>query len=139
MYLKIALSILSYDIWFYISHLLLHTPTLWFIHKEHHLAEEPMFLDTYKAHIIESPFQGGGMFIPYVFYTYSIYETLIILVLLNTRGMMAHDRRFSFLVGNHHLLHHKYHNCNYGQFYLDYLFGTNRNNVVSDGEVKRDR
>ena len=50
------------------------------------------------------------------------------IIILNIRGMLRHDYRFIWLVGNHHLLHHKYPQYNYGEYWLDYLFGTNLNN-----------
>jgi sterol desaturase/sphingolipid hydroxylase (fatty acid hydroxylase superfamily) len=43
---------------------------------------------------------------------------------LNIRGMMRHDKRGTWLVGNHHLLHHQYPRYNYGEVWLDYLGGT---------------
>ena len=36
-----------------------------------------------------------------------------------------HDFRFAKLVGNHHLLHHKYLVYNYGEYWIDKLFNTN--------------
>ena len=38
--------------------------------------------------------------------------------------MMRHDDRFTWLIGNHHLLHHKYPQYNYGEYWLDWLGGT---------------
>ena len=32
----IAAHIVSYDVWFYVSHLALHRPSLYWIHKRHH-------------------------------------------------------------------------------------------------------
>ena len=37
---------------------------------------------------------------------------------------MTHDKRCVFLVGDHHLIHHKYLKYNYGEYWLDYIFGT---------------
>jgi sterol desaturase/sphingolipid hydroxylase (fatty acid hydroxylase superfamily) len=37
---------------------------------------------------------------------------------------MRHDNRFSWITGNHHLLHHKYINYNFGEYWIDRLFGT---------------
>ena len=48
----------------------------------------------------------------------------VILLILNVRGMMRHDDRFTWLIGNHHLLHHKYPQYNYGEYWLDWLGGT---------------
>lgn len=57
--LNILLSIVSYDIWFYISHLILHTNYFYSrIHYVHHAIKNPKFMDTYIGHFLESPFQG---------------------------------------------------------------------------------
>ena len=122
--LHILLSIFAYDIWFYLSHLLLHTKSLYKFHKEHHKKIYPTFIDTYTGHPFESLFQSVGTFVPYAFYTYSTTDTIIILCFLNIRGMMRHDKRGTWLVGNHHLLHHQYPQYNYGEHWLDYLGGT---------------
>jgi len=82
-------------------------------------------MDTYLAHWFESPFQGIGMFVPYLFYTYTWQETVGILAVLNIRGMMRHDKRTSWLVdGEHHLEHHARATCNYGEVWIDWLCGT---------------
>jgi len=38
--------------------------------------------------------------------------------------MLEHDDRFIALVGDHHLKHHLLFRCNYGEYWLDYIFGT---------------
>jgi lathosterol oxidase len=120
----ILLSILSYDIWFYTSHVLLHTPYLYKYHKLHHSKIEPEFLDTYLGHSFESIFQSIGTFIPFLVYKYNMIDLIIILVFLNIRGMLRHDKRGIWIVGDHHLLHHKYQQYNYGEYWIDYLCGT---------------
>jgi lathosterol oxidase len=122
--IHIIASVISYDIWFYISHVLLHSKYLYKYHKEHHYKIVPQFLDTYAGHRLEGPFQGVGMFFPFAVLTYTYYDILLILFLLNLRGMMRHDERCVFLIGNHHLLHHRYPNYNYGEYWIDWLFGT---------------
>jgi len=116
-------SVITYDIWFYISHLILHK-YLYAIHRVHHSAEEPKWPDTYVAHWFESPFQGGGFLVPYLVYKYTWLDTLFILAFLNLRGMMRHDARFIWLVGDHHLIHHKDGKYNFGEVWVDSLFGT---------------
>ena len=39
--------------------------------------------------------------------------------------MLRHDKRFIWLIGNHHILHHKYPRYNFGEYWLDKLFRTN--------------
>jgi len=126
--INICASILSYDIWFYISHLLLHHRLLYKYHKEHHYNLNPIYSDTYVGHVLETPFQGIGMFFSFLVFKYSLYDIFFILFLLNVRGLMRHDKRFIFLIGNHHLLHHKYSNCNFGEYWIDSIFGTTYKN-----------
>lgn len=119
------LPILGYDIWFYLSHILLHSKLFYPIHSLHHSKEEPIWLDTYLGHWFEGPFQSIGMFVPYLFYTYTWEQTMVYLIFLNIRGMMRHDKRTAWLVdGGHHLMHHTQPNCNYGEKWLDWLFET---------------
>lgn len=122
--LFIVTSILCYDIWFYISHILLHNKKLYKYHREHHTKINPIFLDTYKGHFLEGPFQSLGVIIPLTLLNYTMFDFAIVMFLLNARGMMRHDDRFSFLIGNHHLLHHKYPNYNFGEYWLDSFCGT---------------
>jgi sterol desaturase/sphingolipid hydroxylase (fatty acid hydroxylase superfamily) len=123
----IVVTILSYDIWFYISHVILHNQ-LYKYHKLHHTRPIPTYVDTYLATTVETVFQGVGILFPLAIYNFKAADFLLALFLINLRGMMAHDPRFAFLVGNHHLLHHKYGNCNYGQYWLDSLCGTRHPN-----------
>jgi sterol desaturase/sphingolipid hydroxylase (fatty acid hydroxylase superfamily) len=97
---------------------------MYHFHKLHHTKPIPDYTDTYLADSVETVFQGVGFMFPVVFYTYGLQDIILVLLFLNIRGMMAHDPRFVFLVGNHHLLHHKYGNCNYGQYWIDCLGGT---------------
>jgi sterol desaturase/sphingolipid hydroxylase (fatty acid hydroxylase superfamily) len=96
------------------------------MHRQHHTKAEPQFLDTYEGHWLEGPFQGAGMLVPFTVYNYSALDLLLILVFLNARGMLRHDPRGIFLVGNHHLIHHKHPNYNYGEQWLDFLGGTTK-------------
>jgi sterol desaturase/sphingolipid hydroxylase (fatty acid hydroxylase superfamily) len=121
--IHLVLSVISYDIWFYISHVLLHT-YLYKMHSIHHVEKELTWKDTYVAHWFESPFQGVGMFFPYLVCKYSWLDTFAILTFLNIRGMMRHDGRFVWIVGNHHLLHHRHQQYNYGNYWIDALVGT---------------
>ena len=97
-------------------------------HKLHHSKIVPKAPDTYLASPVETAFQGVGVFFPSLYLQITnpvdLDFLIITLFLINIRGMMAHDHRFIWLIGNHHLLHHKYNNCNYGQFYIDYMLGT---------------
>jgi len=122
--LVLVLHILGYDIWFYISHILLHTKYLWKYHKIHHKIIHPKFTDTYTGHILEGPFQSLGFLLPLLFFNFDLLQFAIGLFIVNLRGMLRHDDRTIWLIGNHHLLHHEYFNVNYGEYWIDNLFGT---------------
>ena len=136
--LILLLHILGYDIWFYLSHILLHTNYLWKYHKIHHEIIRPKFTDTYTGHFLEGPFQSIGFLLPVIFYRIDFIQAGIALILVNLRGMMRHDDRTVWLIGNHHLLHHLYFNCNYGEYWLDTLFGTSiQNKIKHDIQIKK--
>ncbi len=120
----ILAHILSYDLWFYISHRILHHKLFYKYHRLHHQALYPTFLDTYKGHYFESLFQSLGFFFPLLIIDFHIYSFLIALCITNLRGILRHDSRTIWLIGNHHLLHHQYPKYNYGDYYLDKLFDT---------------
>ena len=128
----ILASVFCYDIWFYLSHIILHTKNMYYYHKHHHKYMYPRFLDTYKRHILEGPFQGMGMVVPFFFLDYTRIDIFLILLFLNVRNMMRHDKRCSFIVGDHHLLHHKYPNYNFGEYWIDWICGTLYNPRVDD-------
>ena len=80
---------------------------------------------------MESTVQSGGYFIPYIFYSFDPVQSGLALVFINARAMLAHDPRGSFITGNHHLIHHKLSNCNYGQPWLDRLMNTDLKSRIS--------
>jgi sterol desaturase/sphingolipid hydroxylase (fatty acid hydroxylase superfamily) len=117
--------IFSYDIWFYISHVILHNRRLYAtIHKIHHNTntETMRYSDTYVAHYLESPFQSLGIFVPLIFIPPVFSEILLFLAIVNVRGMLRHDTRYIWLIGNHDILHHKYPRYNFGEYWLDWIF-----------------
>ncbi len=132
---NIFLHILFYDIWFYFSHLLLHHPFLYCIHSIHHSTQykKLIYSDTNVGHIIEHCFCPIGAFIPLLFNNANIYSFIISYIFIGSRAFMRHDNRCSWIVGNHHILHHKYIKYNFGEYWLDSLFGTcypNKNEYI---------
>ena len=96
----ILLSILCYDIWFYVSHVLLHRAwTYRRIHWIHHQKIEPTALDTYEGHVLEGPLQSLGTVVPFFFMHYTWLDVVLVLIFLNARGMARHDARMVWLVG----------------------------------------
>jgi lathosterol oxidase len=125
--LNIFCHIICYDIWFYLSHIILHQPFFYYnIHKIHHKKSylQLNYKDTHEAHIIENIVQPLGIFVPCFITTFSPLQLAIAFTIISVRGMMRHDNNFSWLIGNHHLLHHKYTNYNYGEYWVDKLYGT---------------
>jgi lathosterol oxidase len=123
---KLFAHILCYDLWFYISHVIIHKPSFYKIHHKHH--STPFNKLNYTAAIIgsksENIIQNLGVLVPCFYYVNSIYYLIIAYILISIRGAMRHDNKYSWLIGNHHLLHHKYPKYNYGEYWLDYLCGT---------------
>jgi len=122
--LTFLLHVLGYDIWFYLSHIMLHSRALWKYHVHHHKIIHPKFTDTYTGHSLEGPFQSLGFLLPVAFLPLAPWQAAAALLFVNLRGMARHDDRTMALIGNHHLLHHEYFNCNYGEYWLDKLCGT---------------
>jgi lathosterol oxidase len=120
-----ATHLFFHDLWFYISHLYLHTHRGYhYIHKFHHYKKDIKFIDAYRSHILETPIQSAGIFIPLLWIPLDIKTLAALCVFINIRTMMLHDPRCTWLIGNHHLLHHKYPNTNYGDYWIDRAFNT---------------
>jgi len=83
-----------------------------------------IYFDTYVGHFLETPFQGIGIIFPLLFIKLNLYIFLCSLLIINTRGMLRHDVNFVWLIGNHHILHHKYPQYNFGEYWLDKMCGT---------------
>lgn len=124
--LSFFLYILCYDMWFYASHVILHTHPIYYIHKIHHGSRYSSltYRDTSVAHAFENVIQPLGIFIPLVFNGKSLYVFIFAFFIVSIRGLMRHDFRCAWLIGNHHLLHHKYINYNYGEYWIDTICGT---------------
>lgn len=127
---SVLFHLVSYDMWFYISHVILHKHFAK-IHYIHHKTpyDKLKWHNTHDGHIAENIAQGIGLFIPLLCYV-DIPALVISGIIVSIRGWMRHDERYSFIVGNHHLLHHKYIDCNFSEYYVDYLFGTLRENTI---------
>lgn len=125
MFLQLALHVIGYDIWFYLSHMALHTRLMWWIHRRHHEKRDPVWTDTYHGHWLESVIQSVGFLLPWaVIADVRWIPAVLALVAINVRAMLHHDSRGTWLVGDYHLIHHRQPNVNFGQPWLDWLGGT---------------
>ena len=141
MILTIFLFVFSYDIWFYISHRILHLPFFYTrIHKKHHSVDykrmtpgkllahfkEMTYKDAYVSDIREDIFQSLGFFIPiYFLQNITLWQGILSLLFVNLRGMARHDIRMIPFIGDHHILHHANPKVNYGEKWIDIVFQTN--------------
>jgi sterol desaturase/sphingolipid hydroxylase (fatty acid hydroxylase superfamily) len=126
-FLLILLQILCYDLWFYTSHIILHYRIPYSkIHYEHHqqFYQTLIFWDAYKGNHLEGVIQSAGLFVPYLIIDITLSNLIIAGFITNLRGLMRHDNRCIWLIGNHHILHHKYPRYNYGEYWIDKLCGT---------------
>jgi sterol desaturase/sphingolipid hydroxylase (fatty acid hydroxylase superfamily) len=118
--------LLYYDFFYYFMHRLLHTRYFYPIHKIHHQKYNPDYRDFYNVQVIEVPLTSVGLFLAMCLHKIYIYQLISCILFINARGVIEHDARGIFLVGEHHLEHHKYICCNYGEYWMDYIFGTAR-------------
>jgi hypothetical protein len=127
---EFLLYILYYDFCYYFLHRLLHTRVFYPIHKIHHKKYKPEYYDYYTVHILEIPLTSFGLFVAIYLRKLYIYQFLCSVMFINIRGIISHDYRFVYLTGDHHLIHHKYIKYNYGEYWLDYIFGTLHDNKL---------
>jgi len=125
--LFIFLHIFCYDAWFYVSHIILHKPKIYgLIHNIHHSTpvNKLDYMSTHIAHYAENIVQPLGIIIPCFIVEYNPAALVTSFIVISIRGMLRHDDRFSWLIGNHHLLHHKHVFYNFGEYWIDCLCGT---------------
>jgi len=92
----------------------------------HHLTryDALTYNDAFTGHIVEYPIQTVGIFVPNLVIEYDIRAIMCAYIFVTVRAYLNHDHRCSWLVGNHHLLHHKHPKYNFGEYWTDALFGT---------------
>jgi sterol desaturase/sphingolipid hydroxylase (fatty acid hydroxylase superfamily) len=116
-----ALHLLGYDIWFYISHRVLHSYPLW----SHNEKQYPHWGDAYHGQWASTVFQGIGFVVPWLCTSFwSWPASLLALLFINARSLARHDPRMMTWIGNHHLLHHQFPAWNFGEYWLDRVCGT---------------
>jgi sterol desaturase/sphingolipid hydroxylase (fatty acid hydroxylase superfamily) len=118
--------VICYDLWFYFTHICLHNIKLYRYHMSHHLTryDDLTYNDAFTGHIVEYPIQTIGIFLPNMVIEYDIRTIMYVYMFVTIRSYLNHDHRCSWLIGNHHLLHHKHPKYNFGEYWTDALFGT---------------
>jgi len=91
----------------------------------HHEKRIPTWKDAFYASKVENMTSSLGIFIPTLLYKLCIYQLILSILYAQIRGMLRHDKRGEWIVGNHHMLHHRHFSYNYGEEWLDCIFGTN--------------
>ena len=123
---EFVIYVVYYDFFYYFMHRLLHTRMFYPIHQIHHRRIEPVYYDFYNVHILETPLTSLGLILAIYLHKLYIYRLMCAIIFINVRGVMSHDKKYISFVGGHHLQHHRHFKCNYGEYWLDYLFGTLR-------------
>jgi sterol desaturase/sphingolipid hydroxylase (fatty acid hydroxylase superfamily) len=119
--------VLFYDLWFYFSHVVMHkVEPLRKIHMSHHTVfyKQMTFSDAYTGHFIETPLQSLGILFPLLFKDFVWCPLIVSVVFVNARNMVRHNYKTIGFFGNHHIIHHKYYYCNFGEYWIDRLFQT---------------
>jgi len=126
MYLTLF-HVVCHDICFYAVHWGLHSPAMYWMHKQHHKTHHTdlRYWHTNEGHLIENIIQPLGIFIPFL-WSWSPLSFIAASGIVGLRGLIRHDNRLTWLFGKHHISHHRYGNCNYGEYWIDYLCGTLR-------------
>jgi len=112
------------------------------VHHVHHSVDYRVmkYHHTHVSHFFETPFQILGLFIPFIVLKFDgLVPFIIAFVLITLRGLLRHHNSESIclMIGNHHVLHHQYPNCNYGEYYLDYLFNTEFETVIGQCKTSK--
>ena len=82
MFIRFLIYIFSYDLWFYISHIILHKKIFYdSIHYIHHSVyyKKMTYKDAYKGHYLESIIQSLGIFVPLIFIEFVYLEFILVI------------------------------------------------------------
>lgn len=126
---KLSIIYIIAEIWFYISHRILHTPYLYNrVHKQHHYFQLPFCISGAYAHPFEFIFSniitamcGPILLQPHL---YTIIFVAYISIIFNTLSHSCYEFNYIYSAKFHDVHHDKY-KYNYGLIgMMDKLFGT---------------
>ncbi|CAD8184705.1 unnamed protein product [Paramecium pentaurelia] len=126
-FISLIIYMVTFDVWFYTSHIIGHTPFFWkHFHGEHHEFVEPGAYAQDAVHPVEALIQGPiGHFLPTFIYPFHPLCHHIFGLLTSIYAQLAHDGRWD---PAGHTLHHYYYSCNFSIWGLcDFIFGTGYN------------
>lgn len=121
----VLVNIVFGDIWFYSMHRLLHWQPLYWLHKKHHEAVNPVGILALYAHPFDAIIVNlGSMMIVHLVFGCSAFHIAAIGTLATVSTILTSHTANGVYV---HTLHHRYRNCNYGiGLFMDRLLGTDR-------------
>jgi len=124
--INILSNIILYDLLYYYIHIILHNQQIYFIHKIHHntLYNKLTYKSANNANHVEHIIQYVGILIPTIAFKFTMSELFVCFLFIYIRSLLKHEQKFSYIIGNHHILHHKYPKYNFGEYWLDNIFGT---------------
>ena len=127
---KIFIYYVLFDIIFYTGHIIMHHKYFYkMIHKQHHLTYANIGISGYYMGIIDFFIE---FILPFFLPLYMLgNDPLIILttgIVGQINGVLSHSGyNFPFMpYTEDHLIHHTEQKHNYGIFFMDYIFGTNK-------------
>ena len=115
----VPLLIISSDVYFYLTHLPLHSKYLYHLHKHHHNGKICV-AKSLDANFIEHIFGNLGSFLVGILALWYFNIIINIYVISGWIGMatistcISHSNSNCFMDNGLHNNHHKYRNCNYG-------------------------
>ena len=117
----IACFIYCYDIWFYLSRVLMHNFTF---HFHDYNPSINYYTYKYEYYYQIMVIECLGFLVPLIYIDQQPIHILLSIFLITLRGRLRQSEQFVWLIGNHHILHHKYPQYNFGAYWLDRGFGT---------------
>ena len=115
----------GYDLWFYTMHRAMHqVPGMYKYHRKHHSVRDVFWRHALLSDAAESVLTPLGLFIPMPLVGFSLPAFICASGFCSVRAFAHHDRRCVDLVGDYHLKHHRNPRFNFGQPWIDRLFGT---------------
>ncbi len=136
--LSIVIMLLLHDLYFYITHRLMHLPFLYRkLHHYHHKSLRPSPWASFSFSPSESLIESLPIFLFFLFLPLHIYAALTYLIIMTISATVNHlgyeiipQNKIgrALITGTNHAAHHKYFNANYGLYftYLDRLFKTEK-------------